>query len=226
MYAINTVFSLVFAYPYASLQAPFQPTKAIFVGVDVLLSVCVTLLPIWLLCPIYACQAAVGVGESYDALSDLFERVTNFLTRFRVYTEKIPQSPTMSNIMVKIMTEVLNVFALATKHINQGRFSKWPIICPSSLVNRGIEKFIKRLLGERHMETTLQRLDQLTQEEALMTGARTLEVVRGLSDDLRVVRDGKKPYLTGNQITNETYWSRRKGVNAWYKTSCRYVRPV
>jgi len=77
-----------------------------------------------LLCAIYPLQAAVGVGESYDALSDLFERVANFLARFRVYTEKIPPSPTMSNVMVKIMTEVLNVLALATKQINQGRFSE------------------------------------------------------------------------------------------------------
>jgi len=116
--------SFVFAYPYASLQAPFQPTKAIFVGIDVLLSVRVTLLPMGLLCAIYPRQAAVGVGESHDALSDLFERVANFLARFRVYTEKIPPSPTVSNVMVNIMTEVLNVLALATKHINQGRFSK------------------------------------------------------------------------------------------------------
>jgi len=77
-----------------------------------------------LLGAIYPRQAAVGVGESYDALGDLFERVANFLARFHVYTEKIPLSPTMSNVMVKIMTEVLNVLALATKHINQGRFSK------------------------------------------------------------------------------------------------------
>ena len=53
-----------------------------------------------------------------------------------------------------------------------------------------MEKFIKRLLGERHVEATLQRLDRLTQEEALTTGARMLEVVHGLSDDLKVVRDG------------------------------------
>ena len=119
----------VSAYPYASLQAPFQPIKMIFAGIDVILSVRVTLLPMGLLCAIYPRQAAVGVGESYDLLSDLFERVANFLARFRVYTEKIPPSPRMSIIMVKVMTEVLNVLALATKHINQGRFSKWPITC-------------------------------------------------------------------------------------------------
>jgi len=180
----------VFAYPHASLQTPFQPTKAIFVGIDVLLSVRVTLLPMGPLSAIYPRQAAVGVGESYDTLSDLFERVSSFLTRFRVYTEKIQPSPTMSNVMVKVTTEVLNVLALATKHINQGRFSKPPITCWSSLANRGIEKFIKKLLGERQVEATLQRLDRLTQEESLTTDARTLEVVHGLSDDLKVVRHG------------------------------------
>ena len=116
--------SFVFAYPYTSLQAPFQPTKAIFVGIDVLLSVSAIHLPMGLLCAIYPRQAAVGISESYDALSDIFERVAAFLDRFRVYTEKIPPSPTMSNVMVKIMTEVLNVLALATKQINQGRFSQ------------------------------------------------------------------------------------------------------
>jgi len=44
---------LLFAYPYASLQTPFQPTKAIFIGIDVLLSVRVTLLPMGILCAIY-----------------------------------------------------------------------------------------------------------------------------------------------------------------------------
>ena len=116
--------SFVFAYPYASLQTPFQPTKAIFVGIEVLLSVSVTLLPMGLLCAINPRQAAISVGESYDALGDLFERVANSLSRFRIYTEKIPPSPMMSDVMVKIMTEVLNVLALATKQINQGRFSK------------------------------------------------------------------------------------------------------
>jgi hypothetical protein len=72
-------------------------------------------------------QAATGVTASYDALADLFECVANFLRRFHSYTEKISLSPMMSDIMVKIMAEVLSVLALATKQINQGRFSKWPL---------------------------------------------------------------------------------------------------
>jgi len=106
---------------------PFQPAKAIFVGVDILLSVNTTLL---FLLTRFSCdpclrQAATGVTASYDALIDLFECVSNFLKRLHIYTEKISLSPTMSDILVKIMVEVLSVLALATKQINQGRFSAW-----------------------------------------------------------------------------------------------------
>ena len=70
-------------------------------------------------------QTAISVSASYDALGDLFECVANFLKRLHTYTEKIPSFPTMSDIMVKIMIEVLNVVALATEQIKNGRFSKW-----------------------------------------------------------------------------------------------------
>ena len=72
-------------------------------------------------------QAADGVSSSYDALVDLFECVGNFLKRLRIYTD-VPMSPSMTNITVKIMVELLSVFALATKQIKQGRFSKWIVI--------------------------------------------------------------------------------------------------
>jgi hypothetical protein len=70
------------------------------------------------------CQAADSVSTSYDALLELFQTISNFLKRLHVYTEKIPLSPMMSEIAVKIMVDVLSVFALATKQINQGRFSE------------------------------------------------------------------------------------------------------
>ena len=96
----------------------------------------------------------------------------------------------MSDIMVKIMTEVLSVLALATKEIKLGRFSKWLAAIRHSLVEHRAEKFAKRLLGESDVEAVLRRLDRLTQEEARMTVAHTLEVVHGLFDNLRVVMDG------------------------------------
>ena len=76
-------------------------------------------------------QAAIRVSASYDALVDLFECVANFLNRLRIYSDsKIPFSPSMSNIITKIMVEVLSVLSLATKQIKQGRLSEtFPIPC-------------------------------------------------------------------------------------------------
>ena len=69
-------------------------------------------------------QAASGVSSSYDALVELFECLGNFLKRIRIYTN-IPLTPTMTEISVKIMAELLSVLALATKQVKQGRFSNY-----------------------------------------------------------------------------------------------------
>ena len=72
-------------------------------------------------------QAADGVSSSYDALVELFECIANFLRRLRIYTD-LPLTTSMTDIIVKIMAELLSVFALATKQIKQGRFSEWIVI--------------------------------------------------------------------------------------------------
>ena len=57
---------------------------------------------------------------------DLFECLGNFLKRLEIYTT-IPPTPMMTNIIVKIMAELLLVLAVATKQVTQGRFSKYTI---------------------------------------------------------------------------------------------------
>ena len=96
----------------------------------------------------------------------------------------------MSDIVTKIMVEVLSVLALATKQIKQGRFSKWSAAIEHSQVDRGTEKFAKKLVGESDVEAALQKLDRLTQEEARFSATHILEVVHGLFDNLRVVMEG------------------------------------
>ena len=66
-------------------------------------------------------------------------------------------------------------------------------------LTRGSEKFAKRLLGESDVEAILQRLDRLTQEEARMAGAHTLQVVHGLFDNLKVVMNGGLPFLVATK---------------------------
>ena len=143
-------------------------------------------------------QAAIAVGTSYDALVELFECVSNFLGRLRVYTE-IPSTPTMSGILITIMVDVLSVLALATKQIKQGRFSK-PLVYISPIADLGAEKFAKKLLGESEIEAVTQRLDRLTLDEARLTIAQTLQVVHGLVNNVRVVMDGMQVLSTRCQL--------------------------
>src|ERR1700761_750787 len=67
-------------------------------------------------------QAAVAVSASYDALLELFECIGNFLKRLEIYTN-ISLSPLMTEIIAKIMAELIYVLALAKKQIGQGRLS-------------------------------------------------------------------------------------------------------
>ena len=68
-------------------------------------------------------QAAKDVDASQEALADLFESIENFFKRLESYTE-VPPTDTMTDIIVKIMIEVLNIFAIATKEMKQGRASE------------------------------------------------------------------------------------------------------
>ncbi|KAH9034816.1 hypothetical protein EDB85DRAFT_959522 [Lactarius pseudohatsudake] len=136
---------------------PFPPAKAIFAGIGILLA------------------AIKDVSASYDALVDLFESTENFLRRLDIYT-KIPPTTAMTEIIVKILVELLSTLALATQQVKQGRF----------------KKFGMKLLGENETEAVLQRLDRLNHEEARTTAAQTLEVVYGLVKNMKVVMDGGK----------------------------------
>ena len=68
-------------------------------------------------------QAAKAVSEAQEALIDIFERIENFFKRLETYTEVRP-SAAMTDIIVKIMVEVLNILGIATKEIKQGRISE------------------------------------------------------------------------------------------------------
>ncbi len=50
-------------------------------------------------------------------------------------------------------------------------------------------------MGESEIEAVLRRLDRLTQEEARVTVAQTLEVVHGLMNTVKVVMDGAQALL-------------------------------
>jgi len=96
----------------------------IFAGVGVLLLVR-SLFPLFAraLCNSHIPQAAKDVRSSGEMLTDVFERIENFLRRLEVYTAVSP-TPEMMDMMVKIMVEVLCILGIATKEITQGRTSE------------------------------------------------------------------------------------------------------
>lgn len=57
------------------------------------------------------------------------------------------------------------------------------------------EKYAKKLLGERHIELVLQRLDRLNLEESRTTVAQTLDIVYGLVKNMQVVMEGAHFFL-------------------------------
>ncbi|KAH8998636.1 hypothetical protein EDB92DRAFT_1192106 [Lactarius akahatsu] len=81
----------------------FAPAKVIFAGVGVLLT------------------AAKDAIASYDTLASLFEQMQGFLQRLGVYSG-VPLTPAMTEVLGKIMAEVLSIFALVTKEMKQSRF--------------------------------------------------------------------------------------------------------
>jgi hypothetical protein len=70
-----------------------------------------------------AYQAAKDVGASYDALVDLFEPIEHFINRLSIYT-RVPSTGAMTEMLMKIMVELLSTLTLATKQIKQKRPSE------------------------------------------------------------------------------------------------------
>ncbi|SRR5216684_8960838 len=61
--------------------------------------------------------------DDYDVLADLLESIGHFLNRLEIYTE-IPPTDAMSDIIVKILVELLSTLALATKEMKRGKLSE------------------------------------------------------------------------------------------------------
>ncbi len=111
----------------------------------------------------------------------------NFLRRLSIYT-KVKSNPAMTEIVVKILVELLATLALATQQVKQGKLSGFIsslMLCYS--LRRVLVKFGKKLLGERDVEALLQRVDRLTQEESRTAASVILETVHDLAKSMRVV---------------------------------------
>lgn len=68
-------------------------------------------------------QAVKDVGKNYNTITDLFERVQFFLLRLRSYTG-LPLTVGMTELLGKVMAQILLILALSTKAMKAGRISE------------------------------------------------------------------------------------------------------
>ena len=89
---------------------------------------------------------------------------------------------------------------------------------------RDAEKFGKKLFGDNDIEAVLYRLDRLTPDETRAAAAQTLEVVYGLSENLRQVMSGERVllYPVVNTFPN-IYLLRWKCINRKHTEGSRSV---
>ena len=201
----------------------FSPASVIFAGAGVLLSVAIVLaLSLSERSDIGRIQAAKDVIASQDALITIFEYIENFFRRLEEYAS-VPMTDAMKDIMVKIMVEVLEIFAIMTKEIKQGRASESITVDMSPIADRDSErhlkKFFKKLIGRKGIEDALSKLDRLTQEEVNMAIVQILTVsqhikggveavgveVKGVGDNVNQLIEGTFTTLVGysNTVSNK-----------------------
>ncbi|KAH9002471.1 hypothetical protein EDB86DRAFT_3241984, partial [Lactarius hatsudake] len=120
---LNPTISVLYAFSATlgeGVGLVFSPAKVIFASAGVLL------------------LAAKDVEASQDVLIEVFERIENFFRRLEIYTD-VPPTPAMTDMMVKITVEVLDILGIATKEMKQSR----------------AKKFIKKVAGITKLEDGL-----------------------------------------------------------------------
>jgi hypothetical protein len=128
------------------------------------------------------------VKASHDALVDLFERIESFFTRLGVYTQ-VSLTTEMTEVFVKIVSEVLSILSIATKEVKRKRTSESFLqdIIRSLRCSYLSEIYFRKLLGRNDIEDALVRLENLINEEVRMAIAQTMTATIEH-------KDGTKPY--------------------------------
>ena len=72
---------------------------------------------------VHVIQSAKGITSNCDALVNILRSIENFLDRVNVYT-RIPHTPAMGEMVVKILVELISTLALVTEELKQRRSSE------------------------------------------------------------------------------------------------------
>lgn len=66
-------------------------------------------------------QAANGVITSYDALTDMLESIEYFVKRLKIYTETSQPMPSVDEIVINMMVELISILVLVAQKLRKRR---------------------------------------------------------------------------------------------------------
>jgi len=127
------------------------------------------------------------VAADHETLIHLFERIHFFLQRLNGYTG-IPIRNEFTELLGKVMAQILSILAISTKLMAQRRMSGLLHILILFSADCNSEKLLKKLIGRRDVENALLRLDLLTKEESLMVVAKNLEVAHHVDGNVSEIK--------------------------------------
>jgi hypothetical protein len=159
-------------HPLISYFQVFKPANVIFAGAGVLLLVAIAInLPYSDRSDTERTQTAKDVLGDLGTLMKIFKRIERFFGRLKVYAKEPTMMEAMKDVIVGTMVEVLGIFAILTKEIEEGRKSESITDRTSSIADRDtvtfLKKYLKRLIGRKDIEGTLDNLDGLTDAESI-----------------------------------------------------------
>ena len=145
--------------------------------------------------------------------------------RLEIYAG-VSLTPAMSDKMVQITVEILNILATATKEMKQGRASEFDLCLTLLEVNIGSEKILKQLAGRTDLEDGLKKLEKLTNEEIAMASVRLLKVtdnidnkVMGVGEGVRVVDESVQIVRSEVQVVNDNIQTIAEGGQSLFSKS-------
>ena len=120
---------------------------------------------------------------------DIFGRIESFCVRLETYTN-VPLTPAMTNKMVQITVEILDILATATKEMKRSRASEFDLSLTFLEANIDSGKFVKRVMGWTKLEDGLKTLDKLTNEEVALASAHLLRITHNIDNNVKGVDEG------------------------------------
>ena len=141
-----------------------------------------------------------------ETLIDLFERIQYFLQRLKAYIG-MPLTNGFTELLGKIMAQLLHILALSTKAMTKGRTSKPSRNLCTFLAESGSKNFVKKLLGGTDVDDALDRLDTLTKEEGLNAAAKNMEIAGRIEGTVLVIKgDTKSIDQAVKALEKRTQW--------------------